>query len=78
MLIVHQQRNTFDELSDALIRYTQRYRIRSRISKNESDESTIEIKIKSQFIDQLMQDLRDKDVVEDVSLIEYSQELSGT
>jgi len=55
-----------------------KYRIRSRISNKSIDEATIEIKIRESEIDDLMKELKDDKNTLDVSLIEYSQELSAT
>lgn len=78
LLIVHQIPNSYSDLTNILDQNVKRYRVRSRISKNDADESTTEIKISPDNIDLLLQMLRSNESIIDATVVEYSQELSGT
>ena len=78
LLIVHQDTNSYSDLIGVLEKKVKRYRVRSRIVKSDVDETTIEIKIAPQNIDFLLKDLRTQSAIIDATVVEYSQELSGT
>lgn len=78
LLIVHQNVNTYPVLEGILDNGVKRYRVRSRISKSDLDEATIEIKISPSNIESLLQKLRSENSIIDATVVEYSQELSGT
>ena len=78
LLITHQESGSLNRVIEILKPRVKKYRIRSRISNKSIDEATIEIKIRESEIDDLMKELKDDKNTLDVSLIEYSQELSAT
>ena len=78
LLIVHQSPNSYTDLTDILKKNVKKYRVRSRISKKDGDEATIEIKISPNNVDTLLQELKTKETINDATVVEYSQELSGT
>jgi len=78
LLIVHQSPNSYADLTDILKKNVKKYRVRSRISKKDGDEATIEIKISPNNVDTLLQELKTKETINDATVVEYSQELSGT
>ena len=78
LLIVHQSPNSYSDLTDILEKNVKRYRVRSRISKKDAEEATIEIKISPNNVDALLQELKTKETISDATVVEYSQELSGT